>query len=70
MLLRSAGRLAGIALEVVVDVEVLEGFDRIGAPKPCRGEAGFSLAVESSSFDLRSREISTVLGWCQNWPQG
>lgn len=74
--LLSAGRFAGIALEVDVvvsardDVEcaaTLAESDR--ASDRGRGEGG-SLVLESSSLPLSNREISTVEVWCQDWPQG
>lgn len=66
-----AGRLAGITEEeevnaVLEDSATLEGAESDRAND--RGEVGF--CDDSSSFGSRSREISTVEEWCQDWPQG
>ena len=76
---RSAGRLAGMTLEVDVVVGVLDVLDCAAtlvdavserASERLRGGEGLSLVATSSSLGLSSREISTLDAWCQDWPQG
>ncbi len=73
----SAGRLAGITDDVEVAVSVFEDADcaaTLDSAESDRasdgGGDGLDLDEVSSSFGLSSREISTLEGGCQDWPQG
>lgn len=75
----SASRFEGITDGVDVAVRALDELDKAAMLEGAESErvsdgGGEGLDIDdgecSSSLGLRSREISTVDEWCQDWPAG